>query len=267
MTAVAEGLPGISRTSAVERKSSVTARSDRVRLFFQPVAVIVIVGAVVVWALSSDLNANEQETLNLPTILALTGQHILITLVVSVLVVAIAVPLGIALTRPGPDRVAPFFLALANLGQAAPALGVIVLFFLWTGIEGLWAVAIPLVFYTLLPVLRNTMVGIQQVDRSLIDAGRGIGMSAAGVLWRVELPLAVPLILAGLRTALVLAVGTATLAFFVNGGGLGELIDTGYKLQLNSVMYVGAALAIGLALLVDWLGGVAEQWLTPKGAE
>ena len=126
---------------------------------------------------------------------------------------------------------------------------------------------IPLVFYTLLPVLRNTMVGIQQVDRSLIDAGRGIGMSAAGVLWRVELPLAVPLILAGLRTALVLAVGTATLAFFVNGGGLGELIDTGYKLQLNSVMYVGAALAIGLALLVDWLGGVAEQWLSPKGAE
>ena len=141
----------------------------------------------------------------------------------------------------------------------------IVLFFLWSGIEGLWAVAIPLVFYTLLPVLRNTMVGIQQVDPSLIDAGRGIGMSAAGVLWRVELPLAVPLILAGLRTALVLAVGTATLAFFVNGGGLGELIDTGYKLQLNSVMYVGAALAIGLALLVDWLGGVAEQWLAPEG--
>ena len=134
-------------------------------------------------------------------------------------------------------------------------------------IVGLWAVTIPLVFYTLLPVLRNTMVGIQQVDRSLIDAGRGIGMSARGVLMRVELPLAVPLILAGLRTALVLAVGTATLAFFVNGGGLGELIDTGYKLQLNSVMYVGAVLAIGLALLVDWLGGVAERWLAPKGAE
>lgn len=266
MTAVAEGLPGVSRTSAVERPPSVTARSENARLFFQPVAVLVIVGAVVIWALSSDLNANERETLNLPTILTLTGQHVLITLVVSVLVVAIAVPLGIALTRPGLKRLSPLFLALANLGQAAPALGVIVLFFLWSGIEGLWAVAIPLVFYTLLPVLRNTMVGIQQVDPSLIDAGRGIGMSAGGVLWRVELPLAVPLILAGLRTALVLAVGTATLAFFVNGGGLGELIDTGYKLQLNSVMYVGAALAIGLALLVDWLGGVAEKWLAPAGA-
>lgn len=266
MTAVAEGLPGVSGTRAAPQQPSVAARGDRLRLFIQPIAVVVIVGAVVVWALSSDLNANERETLNLPTILALTGQHVLITLVVSVLVVAIAIPLGVALTRPTFKGLSPVFLMIANIGQAAPALGVIVLFFLWSGIEGLWAVAIPLVFYTLLPVLRNTMVGIQQVPAALIDAGRGMGMSATSVLMRVELPLAVPLILAGLRTALVLAVGTATLAFFVNGGGLGELIDTGYKLQLNSVMYVGAALAIGLALLVDWVGGMAERWLAPKGA-
>jgi osmoprotectant transport system permease protein len=265
MTVVAEGLPGVSGTRSVPQRPSVEARSNRLRLLVQPVAVVAIVAAVVVWALSSDLNANERETLNLPTILGLTGQHILITLVVSALVVAIAIPLGIALTRPRFKRLSPVFLVIANVGQAAPALGVIVLFFLWSGIEGLWAVAIPLVFYTLLPVLRNTMVGIQQVPASLIDAGRGIGMSAMSVLLRVELPLAVPLILAGLRTALVLAVGTATLAFFVDGGGLGELIDTGYKLQLNSVMYVGAALAIGLALLVDWLGGMAERWLAPKG--
>jgi osmoprotectant transport system permease protein len=266
MTAVAENLPGVSGTRSVTQRPSVEARSNRLRLFLQPIAVVAIVAAVVVWALSSELNANERETLNLPTILTLTGQHVLITLVVSVLVVAIAIPLGIALTRPALKWLSPVFLVIANVGQAAPALGVIVLFFLWSGIEGLWAVSIPLVFYTLLPVLRNTMVGIQQVPASLIDAGRGIGMSAMGVLLRVELPLAVPLILAGLRTALVLAVGTATLAFFVNGGGLGELIDTGYKLQLNSVMYVGAALAIGLALLVDWLGGMAERWLAPKGA-
>jgi osmoprotectant transport system permease protein len=266
MTAIAEGFAGVSTTSAVERRPSVTSRSERFRLFFQPIAVVVLVVAVVIWALTSDLNANERETLNLPTIMGLLGQHILITIVVSLLVVAIAVPLGISLTRPGMKWLAPVFLAIANVGQAAPALGVIVLFFLWSGVEGLWAVAIPLVFYTLLPVLRNTMVGIQQVPAALIDAGRGMGMSATSVLMRVELPLAVPLILAGLRTALVLAVGTATLAFFVNGGGLGELIDTGYKLQLNSVMYVGAALAIGLALLVDWVGGMAERWLAPKGA-
>jgi osmoprotectant transport system permease protein len=263
--ALNHGLPGVSSSSALERRGNVTSRSDQVRLFAQPALVVVIVAAVVIWALTSDLNANELETLNLSTILTLTGQHILITLAVTVLVVLIGVPLGIALTRPGLRVAAPLVLLVANIGQAAPALGVIVLFFLWTNIEGLWAVTIPLVFYTLLPVLRNTMVGIRQVDPTLIDAARGIGMSSGGVLRRVELPLAVPLILAGLRTSLVLAVGTATLAFFVNGGGLGELIDTGYKLQLNSVMYVGAVLAIGLALLVDWLGGIAERVLGPRG--
>ncbi|NMH96437.1 ABC transporter permease [Pseudonocardia acidicola] len=262
MTAIAGPAAATSSPASAERASRV---ADRARLLAQPVAVVLIVVAVVAWALSSDLNANERETLNLPTILRLTGQHLLLTAVVTALVVLIAVPLGVALTRPGAKRLAPLFLAIANVGQAAPALGVIVLFFLWTSWEGLWAAAIPLVFYTLLPVLRNTMVGIQQVDPALVDAGRGIGMSAAAVLWRIEFPLAVPLILAGLRTALVLAVGTGTLAFFVNGGGLGELIDTGYKLQLTSVMVVGAVLAIGLALLIDWLGGVVERVLGPKG--
>ena len=242
-----------------------SARAERVRLFAQPLVVVVIVGAVLAWVFSSELKPNEQKTLNAGTLFTTLGEHLLITVVVTAMVVVIAVPLGIALTRRWAKPAAPFFLAIANIGQAAPALGVLVLFFLWTGWEGLWVVAIPLAFYSLLPVLRNTMVGLQQVDPALIDAGRGIGMSSSAVLRRIELPLAVPLILAGLRTALVLAVGTATLAVFVNGGGFGVLIDTGYKLQLNRVIVVGAVLAVGTALIVDWLGAVAEQYLGPKG--
>ncbi|MBN6035496.1 ABC transporter permease [Amycolatopsis sp. 195334CR] len=242
-----------------------SARAERVRLFAQPLVVVVIVGAVLAWVFSSELKPNEQKTLNASTLFTTLGEHLLITVVVTAMVVVIAVPLGIALTRRWAKPAAPFFLAIANIGQAAPALGVLVLFFLWTGWEGLWVVAIPLAFYSLLPVLRNTMVGLQQVDPALIDAGRGIGMSSSAVLRRIELPLAVPLILAGLRTALVLAVGTATLAVFVNGGGFGVLIDTGYKLQLNRVIVVGAVLAVGTALIVDWLGAVAEQYLGPKG--
>jgi osmoprotectant transport system permease protein len=90
-------------------------------------------------------------------------------------------------------------------------------------------------------------------------------MSGASVLMRIEMPLAVPFILAGLRTALVLAVGTATLALFVGAGGLGELIDTGYKLNDYTVMIVGSVLAMALALLVDWLGALAETYLSPRG--
>jgi osmoprotectant transport system permease protein len=204
-------------------------------------------------------------SLNASTLLAATWEHVLIAAAVTVLVVAVAIPLGVVLTRRWARWIAPVFLGIATIGQAAPAIGVIVLYFLWTEQEGLWAAAVPLAFVSLLPVLRNTIVGIQQIDPALVDAGRGIGMSSFAVLRRVELPLAVPLILAGLRTALVLAVGTATLALFVNGGGLGFVIDSGYKVARPTVLVTGAALAVGLALLVDWLGALAERYLGPKG--
>ena len=245
---------------------SSSKRAERVRLLAQPAAVLLIVAVTLIWVFSSDLTATEKETLNATSLLEELRDHILMTLVVTAIVVLVAVPLGVLVTRPWARWLAPVFLAIANIGQAAPALGVLVLWFIITGaVGGLWVAALPLAFYSLLPVLRNTMVGIQQVDPALIDAGRGIGMSAAAVLWRVELPLAVPLILAGLRTSLVLAVGTATFGMFVNAGGFGLLIDTGYKLNLTSVLVTGSVLAVALALLVDWLGAVAEQYFGPKG--
>ncbi|WP_158879905.1 ABC transporter permease [Amycolatopsis anabasis] len=240
-------------------------RADRVRLFAQPAVVVVILAAVLLWALTRDNDKIEAKSLNFATLLTSTWQHLLLTVAVAAIVVAVAVPLGVVLTRTWARPVAPVFVAIANIGQAAPALGMIVLFFLWTEWEGFWCAALPIAFYSLLPVLRNTIVGIDSVDPALTDAGRGIGMSSSGVLFRIELPLAVPLILAGLRTSLVLAVGTATLAFFVNGGGLGELIDTGYKLNRVPVLITGAVLAVGLALLIDWLGAVLEEVFGPRG--
>jgi osmoprotectant transport system permease protein len=240
-------------------------RTERGRFIAQPLAVVVIVGAVLIWALTRDNDAIEAKNLNASTLLNATWHHLLITVAVAAIVVIVAVPLGMLLTRTWARRVAPVFLTIANIGQAAPALGMIVLFFLWTSWEGFWCAVLPLAFYSLLPVLRNTIVGIEAVDPALTDAGRGIGMSGPGVLLRIEMPLAVPLILAGLRTSLVLAVGTATLAFFVNGGGLGELIDTGYKLNRVPVLVTGAVLAVGLALLVDWVGAVLEEVFGPRG--
>ncbi|MCT2586571.1 ABC transporter permease [Actinophytocola gossypii] len=252
-------------TGAVLNVESGSRRAELVRLFLQPAAAVVLVGGVLIWAFSTELDALEVVTLNATTLLRTTWEHVLITAAVTVLVVVVAIPLGVVLTRRWARRIAPIFVGIATIGQAAPAIGVIVLWFLLTQQEGLWAAAIPLTFVSLLPVLRNTMVGIQQVDPALVDAGRGIGMSSFTVLRRVELPLAVPLILAGLRTSLVLAVGTATLALFVNGGGLGFIIDTGYKIARTPVLLTGATLAVGLALIVDWLGALAERYLGPKG--
>ncbi len=252
-------------TDAVVSTESGSRHAELVRLFLQPVAALVLVGAVLVWAFGQDLDAIEVVTLNAATLARATGEHVLITAAVTFLVVVVAIPLGIVLTRRWARWIAPVFLGFATIGQAAPAIGVIVLYFLWTAQEGLWAATIPLAFVSLLPVLRNTIVGIQQIDPALVDAGRGIGMSSFAVLRKVEVPLATPLILAGLRTSLVLAVGTATLALFVNGGGLGYVIDSGYKVARPTVLLTGAALAVGLALLIDWLGAVAERYVGPKG--
>ncbi|MFI0464976.1 ABC transporter permease [Saccharopolyspora sp. 5N102] len=241
-------------------------RAERLRLLAQPIAVVALVAGVLGWAFSQDNDEVTARSINSTTILSLTWTHFLLSLAVAVIVVLVAVPLGVVLSRSWARRAVPLVIGLANIGQAAPSVGLLVLFFLITGgTTGFWIAVLPIAFYALLPVLRNTIVGLQQVDPSLIDAGRGIGMSATGVLARIELPLAVPYILAGLRTALVLAVGTATLALFVGAGGLGEMINTGYKLNDWTVMVVGAVLAMSLALLVDWLGALAETYLSPRG--
>ena len=109
------------------------------------------------------------------------------------------------------------------------------------------------------------MIGLQSVDGRLVEAGRGMGMSSLAVLFRVELPLAVPVMLSGIRTALVLLVGSAALATFIGAGGLGLLITTGVNLFLPRVLVSGALLIALLALLIDWLGRVVEHVARPKG--
>ncbi|MFE3051749.1 ABC transporter permease [Nocardia sp. NPDC059239] len=240
-------------------------RSEFIRLVAQPVLAVGLGVGVLVWAFDRNLTATQQASMNATNIVTVTRQHVVITATVVAIVVAIAVPLGTLLTRPGFRRLAPLFVGIANIGAAAPAIGLIVLYYLVTQRTGFWVGVAPIAFYGLLPVLRNTILGYQQVDPTLVDAGRGQGMSAAMVLRRIEFPLAVPYILAGLRTSLVLAVGTATLSFLVSAGGLGILIDTGYKLRDNVTLWVGAILAVALALLVDWLGALAEQFLGPRG--
>lgn len=252
--------------SSAFASDSGSTRAERLRLLAQPVTVVVLVAAVLGWAFTRDNDEVTLRSLNSTTILSLTWTHLLISIAVALIVVVVAVPLGVLLSRSWARRIAPVVIGIANVGQAAPSMGLLVLFFLFTGgATGFWIATLPIAFYALLPVLRNTIVGLQSVDASLVDAGRGIGMSGSSVLMRIEMPLAVPFILAGLRTSLVLAVGTATLALFVGAGGLGELIDTGYKLNDYTVMIVGAVLAMALALLVDWLGALAETYLSPRG--
>lgn len=221
--------------------------------------------ALLYWYVSSqELDSIEARRLTFDFITASTVRHLYLVGISTVLVIAIAVPFGVLLTRPGMRRLTPGILAVASTGQAIPSIGVIIVLALAAGFGVRYAV-IALVLYAFLPVLRNTMVGLEQVDRSVIEAGRGMGMTKGAVLRKIELPLAVPVMLAGVRTALVINVGTAAIATLTNAGGLGDIIYTGLVQSRQIVILTGAVLTAVLALAVDYVAGIAEDVLRPRG--
>ena len=191
-------------------------------------------------------------------------QHLSLTLWSTVFTILMAVPLGILLTRPKYKRAGIPILAVATSGQAIPAFGLLVLAYAWLG-SSPWTTIWALSLFTLLPVLRNTMVGLEQVDQNVIEAGRGMGLTKRQALRQIELPLAIPVILAGVRTALVITVGMASLAFLIGGGGLGTTISAGLKLSRDLVLITGAVMTALVALSVDWIAALIEKTLRPSG--
>ncbi|EPH40779.1 putative Choline transport system permease protein OpuBB [Streptomyces aurantiacus JA 4570] len=250
--------------------SPLAARQPR-RITWQKLTILPAVLAAVLiatwlWFEQADLDPLSENALSNGQVGKALRQHIELTAISTFFVLIIAIPLGILLTRGAFRKAAPAFMALANMGQATPAIGLLALLVIWMGI-GEKAALTGIIIYAVLPVLSNTIAGLRANDPTLLEAARGIGMSPLGVLAKVELPLAVPLILAGVRTALVLNVGTATLATFGGGGGLGVLITTGITNQRMPVLMLGSILTVVLALLVDWLASLAELVLSPRGLE
>ncbi|MEV7070002.1 ABC transporter permease [Streptomyces sp. NPDC093990] len=236
------------------------------KLTFLPAFLLAVLLATWLWFEQADLDPLSANALSNGQVSKALWQHVELTVVSTFFVLIIAIPLGIVLTRGAFRKASPVVTAAANIGQATPAIGLLALLVIWLG-TGTKAALIGIVAYAVLPVLSNTMAGLKANDPTLLEAARGIGMSPLGVLARVELPLAVPLILAGVRTALVLNVGTATLAAFGGGGGLGVLITTGITNQRMPVLMLGSVLTVTLALLVDWLASLAELLLEPRGLE
>lgn len=229
-----------------------------------PCALLVVALLLFWWVQQQTLDSIETRVLNREVVESALREHVKLVAVSTGIVIVAAVPLGVFLTRPFARWVVPFVVGLANIGQALPSLGVLVVLALLWGIGFKYAV-IALVLYAFLPVLRNTMVGLQQVDPFIKDAARGQGMTNTLILTRVELPLAVPVILAGVRTALVINVGTATIAVLTNAGGLGQIIYAGIVQGRSTVLIAGSIMTAIFALFVDYCAGVAEDWLSPRG--
>lgn len=257
---------GASASASAPKASGAWAWIRRlpVDVWLEPLLIVVVGAGFIAWHALTDFTANEAAQLNSSVLVDTTVAHVKLTAVAAVIVLAIAIPLGIVLTRRSMTRFTPIVIGLGNIGQSAPAVGLLVLltFALGTGFR---TAALGLIIYAVLPILQNTIAGLRQVDARVVEASRGIGYSAVRTLFQVELPLAVPVILNGVRTALVILVGTATLSTFIGATSLGTLITTGITVFLPRVLIVGAVLVALLALTVDWLGRLVEYVATPKG--
>jgi osmoprotectant transport system permease protein len=257
---VREASPPRGRGKASPPRGRVTWR----KLTLLPAFLVALLLATWLWFRQAGLDTVAGEALAHGQVTEALWRHVELTVLATFLVLVVAVPLGVLLTRDALRGAAPVVRAVVGTGRVTPAIGLLALLVIWLG-AGPRAALIAVVLHAVLPVLSHTVAGLRANDPTLLEAARGIGMSPVGVLTKVELPLAVPLILAGARTALVLNVGTATLAAFGGGGGLGVLIVTGITGRSMPVLVLGSVLTLALALLVDWLASLAELLLRPRG--
>jgi osmoprotectant transport system permease protein len=199
---------------------------------------------------------------NRAEVLQLTLEHLWMVGCSMVLAILIGIPLGILITRW--PRLNKPVLGSANIIQTIPSLALFgfLLPAPWIGARADRLAILALTLYALLPLIRNTYVGIRGVDRSVIEAGRGMGMTGSQLLWQVELPLALGVIIAGVRVATVISVGLATIAAAIGAGGLGEYIFRGLAMVNNQVILAGAIPAAIMALLADVSFGWLEKRLT-----
>src|SRR5437870_10795148 len=200
---------------------------------------------------------------NRTDVLELTLEHLWLVGVSMALAVLIGIPLGILITR-WPKLNKPV-LGGANIIQTVPSLALFgfLLPVPWIGERADRLAILALTLYALLPLIRNTYTGIKGVDRAVVEAGRGMGMTDRQLLFQVELPLALGVIIAGLRVATVISVGVATIAAAIGAGGLGEFIFRGLAMVSNQLILVGAIPAAALAMLADVSLGWLEKRLAP----
>lgn len=195
-------------------------------------------------------------------LLEATSVHIQLVFFSMIAAVLIGVLLGVLITRV--PALAPFVLGGTGIMQTIPSLAVLGFMIPIFGIGVKTGIA-ALFLYSLLPIVRNTYTGINDVDIATREAAKGMGMTSSQILFKVELPLSIPIIMAGIRTAAVINVGNATLAAFIGAGGLGDFIFLGITRGIDGLIFLGAIPAALLAISIEFLFNGLERWSTPKG--
>lgn len=190
--------------------------------------------------------------------------HLKMVFMAVAIAAAIGVPLGIVVTRPGLKKLALPVIGGASVGQTIPSLAVIAIMAPLLGF-GLRSAIVALVIYGLLPILRNSYAGVKTIDPAVVEAARGMGMSRVQIARKIELPLAIPVVMAGVRISTVITVGTAELAVLVGGAGLGKITLTGVFAREALIILQGAAPTAAMAITLGFLLERVEWWMTPRG--
>ncbi|GAK14643.1 ABC transporter permease [Geomicrobium sp. JCM 19039] len=200
-------------------------------------------------------------TRNWDLLLDLAIEHLIMVLIGVGMALVVGVTLGIICARF--KKVAGVILSIANIIQIIPSLALLAILMVYFGL-GFYTVVVGLFLYSLMPIIRNTYVGLKEVDKSISEAGRGLGMTSMQLLSKVQLPLALPFLMAGLRVAAVIAVGVAALAPMIGGDGLGREIFAGINTMNDIRIYAGAIPAALLAIFADVILGFFEKYTKRK---
>jgi osmoprotectant transport system permease protein len=200
------------------------------------------------------------------SVIQFVGEHLELVIVSSLITIPLGLIIGILVTREEFTEFLPLVNNIVNSGQTIPTLAIVAIMFPIIGL-GFWPAIIALILYGLLPVVRNTIVGLDGVPASIIDAAKGMGLTPTQILFQIELPIASRIIMAGIRTSMVINVGTAALGAYVASGGLGTPIVGGLSSRVDPLVFLGALPAALLAILIDYVLGRVEFVITPKGLQ
>ncbi|MFT2128451.1 ABC transporter permease [Staphylococcus epidermidis] len=189
-------------------------------------------------------------------------EHFYISMFALLLAIVVAVPLGILLSKT--QRTANVVLTVASVLQTIPTLAVLAIMIPIFGV-GKTPAIVALFIYVLLPILNNTVLGVKNIDKNVIQAGQSMGMTKFQLMKDVEMPLALPLIISGIRLSSVYVISWATLASYVGAGGLGDLVFNGLNLYQPPMIISAAIVVTLLALVIDFILSLVEKWVVPKG--
>ncbi|HDK25663.1 MAG TPA: ABC transporter permease [Candidatus Atribacteria bacterium] len=203
---------------------------------------------------------------NLGKIMYALEIHIFIFLVSLTFSIIIGIAISIFITQEDKKKVGRLILSVTGAAQSVPSLVIIALIFIFVGI-GIRPAIIALIIYGLVPIIFNTTSGILSVGQEIIEAGKGMGLTQNQLLWKVKIPIALPVIMGGIRSSATIIIGSTTVAAVIGGGGLGDFIFIGLKMQKPEMLISGALTVSLLAIIVDYIMAIIEKKVVPRGLQ